>query len=355
MTGDNIHDVMAASPRQTVSVVARPALELLIGLAAAVAPDKQHAETWATPPDWSPELAAAVSACGERSGELWLHLLGPALDLPPTDARAFVDALDGLDAVELRRHLVGVYVPAWVSLVGAETLERGAAGERDAVEALLDHPRYYAGRARESLETLLGVPPEETKARLLAALRLFAEEVLAPIEDELMASLTAEAEGTRRRAAVLSARDLIAEATQGYLYDAEPEFERIVLVPHVAARPLLLLCQHRDARIICYPLTEDRPDPEAALADRAIALGRAIGDAKRVRILRRLAAGDATLDELATETGLAKSTTHHHLTHLRVAGIVGLRGNARAYWYALRPEGLAEAQRTVGALEQPPR
>jgi len=354
MSGTEVRDVMPWPPRRGVEVEARPALELLIGLSAATVADGPVAETWAAPPSWSAELAEAVAACGESSGEVWLHLLGPALELPAPDARTFVERLGELDALELRRHLVGVHVPAWVTLVGEDALERGATGEPDAVEALLVHPRYYAGRARESLETLLGVGPEETRTRVLSALRLFADEVFAPVEAGLVAMLGAEAEETRRRAGTLAPRDLIAEVTRGYLYEPEPELPRVVLVPHVAARPLLLLCQHRDARVICYPLAEERLDPEAALAERATALGRALGDAKRLRILRRLAAADATLDELAAETGLARSTTHHHLTHLRAGGLVSLRGNARGYWYALRAEGLAEAQRTLEVLRQPP-
>ena len=83
-------------------------------------------------------------------------------------------------------------------------------------------------------------------------------------------------------------------------------------------------------------------------------LGRALGDGRRVAILRRLASGDATLDELAGAAGLAKSTAHHHLAQLRAAGLVTLRGNARGYWYALRSEGLAEAQRAIGDLVHAP-
>jgi DNA-binding transcriptional ArsR family regulator len=245
-------------------------------------------------------------------------------------------------------------VPAWVTLVGVEALEAGAAGDEDAVAALLEHPRYYGTRARESLSVLLGVAAEETKDRLLAALRLFAEEVFAPREAEVTERLAVEAEATRSRAEALAPRDLIAAVTRGYLYDPEPEFARVVLVPHEGARPLLLLCQHRDARIVCYPLPHEPLDPEAELSERAVAVGRAIGDARRVRILRRLVEADATLDELADAVGLARSTTHHHLTQLRAAGLVALRGNARGYWYALRPEGLAEAQRAIGGLALPP-
>ena len=68
---------------------------------------------------------------------------------------------------------------------------------------MLGHPRYYAGRARESLTLLLGVDPAETKERLLAALRLFASEVFAPREQEVMAPLVAEVEATRGRAEAL--------------------------------------------------------------------------------------------------------------------------------------------------------
>jgi DNA-binding transcriptional ArsR family regulator len=355
MSSPTVKDVMPWPPRLAVEVEARAALELLAGLSAATAPGETHEETWAWPRrDWSPALGSAVAAVGDRSGEAWLHLLGLALELPPSGALAFVDALEEIAPSELRRHLVGVYVPAWVTLVGRETLERAARGDQAAIDEALAHPRYYAGRARESLTAVLAVPPAETKELLLTALRRFAQEVFAPLEDEVMAPLVAAAEATRSRAATLPPRELIAEVTRGYLYDPEPEFASVVLVPHAAARPLLLLCQHREARIICYPLAAAQPDAEGALAERAVALGQALGDTRRVRILRRLARGVATLDELAEETGLARSTTHHHLTRLRAGGLVALGGNARGYWYALRPEGLAEAQRAVGELARAP-
>jgi DNA-binding transcriptional ArsR family regulator len=355
MSETAVRDVMPWPPRLAVEVETRPALELLIGLSAATSVAEPHEETWAWPrAGWSDELGVAVAACGERSGEAWLHLLGLALELPPSPALEFVDALAGIDARELRRHLVGVYVQAWATLVGAEALEAAAEGDEAAVAQLLDHPRYYGTRARESLSALLAVSAEEARNRLLAALRLFAEEVFEPRAEDVMSRLDAEADAARARADALPPRDLIAGVTRGYLYDPEPEFARVVLVPHEGARPLLLLCQHRDARVICYPLAQERLDPEAELAERAVAVGRALGDPRRVRILRRLVASDATLDELAEAVGLARSTTHHHLTQLRAAGLVALGGNARGYWYALRPEGLAEAQRAIGGLALPP-
>ncbi len=355
MNEATVRDVQPWPPRLAVEVEARPGLELLVGLSAATSGGESLDESWAWPRvGWSGALARAVRAAGERSGEAWLHLLGLALELSAYSAAGFVDALEEVDPLELRRHLVGVHVPAWVTLVGADALEHAAAADDAAIATLLEHPRYYAGRAPEALPGLLDGSPEETKARVLDALRLFAAEVFSPREDEIMSLLVASAEAARHRAEALAPRELIADVTRGYLYEPEPEFARVVLVPHVGSRPLLLLCQHRDARVICYPLAEEPSDPEASLAERAVAVGRALGDGRRVQILRRLALAEATLDELAEASGLARSTTHHHLTQLRAAGLVALRGNARGYWYALRPEGLTDAQRAIGELRRAP-
>ena len=346
---------MSSAPSPALEVEARPALELLIGLSAATSPKERREESWLPArTTWSPELASAISVVGERSGEAWLHLLGLALELPAEDAGTFVDAVSRVDARELRRHLVGVYVPAWEAMVGADTLSRAALGDASAIATLLQHPHYYAGRAAEALSPLLELSAKETKRRLTEALRIFAAEVFAPRETDVMAELGEEAEKARALASTLAPQALISAVTRGYVYEPEPEFERVVLVPHAAARPLLLLCQHRAARVICYPVSPERLDPEESLSDRTVRLGRALGDERRVHILRRLASGDATLDELAHASALAKSTAHHHLGQLRAAGLVSLRGNARGYWYSLRPEGLADAESVLGELANAP-
>lgn len=268
----------------------------------------------------------------EGSSELWLHLLGLALERPDD----IVGAVRACDPRELRRHLVGVHVPAWRGLVGADALEETARGDT----SLLDHDRYYAGAARGALEPLLPLTPAQTKRRILAALE--AVHVEPAVLEEL------ERDAAAKRALAVSPEDLIDIAAGGYRYDPEPELDRVVLVPHAAARPWLLLCQHERTRIICYPL----PSPEA-LADRALALGRALADEGRVRMVRRLAAGDASLTELAEIAGVARSTAHHHLAQLRAAGLVTMRGNARGYRFVLRPDGLAGARRTLSELAAP--
>ena len=53
-------------------------------------------------------------------------------------------------------------------------------------------------------------------------------------------------------------------------------------------------------------------------------LSKALGDEKRLRILRALAEGEKTLMELAEMFGVAKTTMHHHMIVLRSAGLVAV-------------------------------
>ena len=157
---------MPTAPKLTVEVEARPALELLIGLSAATSPAETHDESWV------PLARALVARAPRRPSSRSENALARRgctfsawrSSCRAGDAQSFVEALARVDALELRRHLVGVHVPAWVGLVGASTLEQAATGDEKAIATLLEHPRYYAGRAAEALPTLLSVPPQGDEA-----------------------------------------------------------------------------------------------------------------------------------------------------------------------------------------------
>ena len=189
---------------------------------------------------------------------------------------------------------------------------------------------------------MLPLTAAETKRRLLAVLRRFVAEVFEPAEAGVRAALEADAAVKRALAARVTPDALITTAARGFVYEREAEASRVVLAPQLASRPWLLLCQHRDARIICYP-AEEQAEAERDVRERALALGRALADDARIRILQRLAHGEASLNELTELTGLAKSTAHHHLGQLRTAGLVILRGNARSYRYDLSPDAVGDA------------
>jgi DNA-binding transcriptional ArsR family regulator len=346
-----VRDAMAAPAPLCVEIEAGSRFELLIGMYATGMPSEERDRSWAPRlEDCPPATRAALTVLGEGAGEIWLHLLGLALEQRSGDASTFIASVGAVKPLELRRHLLGVYVPAWTELIGADVLERAVRGDTRAAKRLLTHERYYGGRARESLAGLLPLTPAETKQRLLAALSAYAYEVFRPEEERLRLELQEDEAAKRLLARSLSGGELITASARGYVYEPEPEFRRVVLVPHAAARPWSLLCQHRDARIICYGIAESELDPERARADRLERLGRALGDSKRVAILLRLRQAPATFAELADEVGLARSTTHHHLAQLRAAGLIVLHGNARNYRYTLDPDGVAGAEALLGSL-----
>jgi DNA-binding transcriptional ArsR family regulator len=306
-------------------VAAGTAFELLVALAGASA---RPSDTLA------PELREALDAVGDAAGESWLNLLGVALDFgPPYEAARLGDAVEQMDPVDIRRHLLGGYAWSWCTLAGADTIEAAAAGDRAAGRKLLAHKRYYAGKARESLSVLLPLDPAETRDRLSHVLAVGGR-LLVDATAEGLQTAAAEATTTLASAPLPEA---IERVTGGYRYASEVEAERVLLIPHLQPTPWLVLAQHRGSRLIVY-----RARAEQDVTERVAALGRALADPKRVEILRLLAHGVDSASRLVAETGLTRSTVHHHLSQLREARLVDLEGNARAYRYRPRQDALQE-------------
>src|SRR6266496_4407419 len=123
----------------------------------------------------------------------------------------------------------------------------------------------------------------------------------------------------------------------------EPGIDGVLLLPHLAMRPYLLLCQHRNERVCGYPVREEdlAARPGRDLTTTLLRVLGALHDEQRPEIVTVLAVGPATLHELADRLGLAKSTVHHHMGRLRLGGLVTLTRNPdRSYSYALRWPGL---------------
>ncbi|RJL35473.1 ArsR/SmtB family transcription factor [Bailinhaonella thermotolerans] len=71
----------------------------------------------------------------------------------------------------------------------------------------------------------------------------------------------------------------------------------------------------------------------------AAALFHSLADENRLRIVARLARGEARVVDLVGELGLAQSTVSKHLACLRGCGLVGYRAEGRQSFYSLtRPE-----------------
>src|SRR5207247_11203533 len=98
--------------------------------------------------------------------------------------------------------------------------------------------------------------------------------------------------------------------------------------PSYIAQTCNSVAETYDTRIFCYPVAEeniaaDKNVPPARL----VKLAKALADERRLRILKKLATGSFTLQEMAEDFGVAKTTLHHHIITLRSAGLVRMNLN----------------------------
>ena len=88
----------------------------------------------------------------------------------------------------------------------------------------------------------------------------------------------------------------------------------------------------------------------AAGVNPVVALFRSLGDETRLRIVARLAAGEARVVDLTAELGLAQSTVSKHLACLRDCGLVDYRSAGRQSFYALTRPELMDLLQAAGDL-----
>ncbi len=119
-----------------------------------------------------------------------------------------------------------------------------------------------------------------------------------------------------------STEQLIEIAT-GWEYVPEPGIRRVVLVPSYIMRPWNTEVERHDTVIFCYPVAEESITADENVPPaRLVKLAKALADERRLRILKKLATGSYTLQEMAEDLGVAKTTLHHHVIALRSAGLV---------------------------------
>ncbi|HUQ44524.1 MAG TPA: metalloregulator ArsR/SmtB family transcription factor [Candidatus Limnocylindria bacterium] len=97
----------------------------------------------------------------------------------------------------------------------------------------------------------------------------------------------------------------------------------------------------------------DQPDELRALR----IVHKALADVNRLRIVQRLAQGDATVSELIERVGLSQPLVSWHLGRLRVAGLIQTRRVGRETVSRLLPEAFdafAEYERRVLGIRDVP-
>jgi len=279
-------------------------------------------------------LPQAVSRASTKlrtpHGDAWSGLFAR---MATEDGRAgdFATVLEGIERMppsDLKLTMLGFARAA--NPRDASVYRAVAAGERGAVAAM----RRIAeseGRAEE-VEPILRITATDLRSLVLEALR---DLPTALYDGPGMAELL-ERDAVAASEQLFDSRDLetvVERLTRGLMYKPEPGITGLVLVPSLVHRPWTLVLDHGRRKVFCYPcrLESELSAPDLGL----IAIYRALGDGTRLRILRRLAGGPASVAQMSDQLGLAKSTVHEHLLSLRTAGLVRLPASGG---FELEPE-----------------
>ncbi|MDJ0791573.1 MAG: metalloregulator ArsR/SmtB family transcription factor [Acidimicrobiia bacterium] len=291
----------------------------------------------------SPDTIHQLDEIG--SGDVWIALM-PLL--PETQAGGTVDdfikLLAAMDAADLRYRLIQVHDKYLASQ--QELLADAAEGDAAAIEELvstseLDSPDLK--QWRDTLQYLLMMDPDETRNLLVDVLRRAQDEAFAPHEASFRPYLDADYRSKRAMARRVSPERLLEIATSGINFTDERAYKPIVLMPTMVARPWVVFAAGPDFFLLGYPVSDEiLEQDDDAPPQWLVKLHKALGDERRLRVLRSLADGDASLAELADRHDIAKSTLHHHLMLLRSAGLVRLHVGTEKR-YSLREETLGDA------------
>lgn len=287
----------------------------------------------------APELFVQASCC---------HLLGLASSCPlPRDVPALLAFLEAIHPTEFYLGLMGYYSRSLRKLIPSSTILQASKGDQQAqhsfLQAVSDDTSY-----QEGLRYLFAHEVQEIKATLLATLHYWYKTIFRDMEAEIMPILERDAEAKRELRQSIPEDRFIEVATNGYDYIPEPFISTIVLAPSFVGRPSIVFTDYHDCKIFCYPvddesLTVDKDAPP----ERLVRLYKALGDERRLRILKKLTTGNFNLQEIADAFGVGKSTLHHHMVTLRSAGLIRLRSSDKRY--SLRQEMLPGAAELLAA------
>lgn len=234
-----------------------------------------------------------------------------------------------------------------------EVADRGAWTEAD-LERLRSAPEARnlapAGRLSQVLD--IWASPRAFGERFLQAVQSYQQNFFAEEEERILPTLQEALALAQEQATRLPLSELVEQLSQGLEIKEVNEQEQIILVPsfwgsplsffgYPASRQLLLTFGARplDASLI----------PGDVVPDMLLQALKALADPTRLRILHYLSQGPLTPSELARRLRLRPPTVTHHLSALRMAGLVHImleKVKDENNRYMTRPEAI----RAMGEL-----
>ena len=359
-----------------VEILVCETYDFLLSLHVSLASPEYDYADYAVGRPWIESARARISACDAsalgtlgrylgdgRPGSLHATLISLVSQCPkPCDTLTFLDWLTTVPPARFAEVLLdqeGLGID-WHDLLAAIFAEApvgegvGAGGNDSRAVALERLLMRYAEDVRGTVRAILD-DVEQTRAELLAALRLWYEAVFAAEVPRLLPLLRREAAALDRQRAEMPLEPFIEQTMRGVQWQRPAGLRRVVFAPSYFCRPAVFYHFWQGTLTFCAPLQYTGPEVEEQQADprapseSTLRFFEALGDKTRLRILRLLTEHEMYLTELSGKLGLTKATTKHHMVYLRAAGLVTLYDRDRLTYYALRPDVALDAARRLEA------
>jgi DNA-binding transcriptional ArsR family regulator len=279
------------------------------------------------------ELVDRVERVMMGDVDTFIHLTGIVYDTPaPRDVPAFLEHLHQTDPNEIRLHLVQFYARETRRSTPASVIRAAIDGDPAARDEFLrtSHPEWEPWTTY--LTRVLDQDGEAFKAELIGVLEAWADRVWKPESLTIMPIIERDADAKRELLRELPLDRFITTATNGVEFAPRPGIDRVVMVPSFVNRPLVTYNELGETLLIIFPVADESVSADAdAPPLRLVRLSKALGDEKRLRILRTLADGEKSLMELAEMFGVPKTSMHHHMIVLRSAGLVAVGVGQKRY------------------------
>jgi len=187
------------------------------------------------------------------------------------------------------------------------------------IEACLNH-KFFP----DYIEFICGVPIDILKSHLTTLMQGWYETIIKPDESYTLSILKKDFEARSIMKEKLTPEKFV-EWTTGSIYAPEPTVTDVLLIPQYIYRPWTVGADDINTKIFYYPVSDESiiDGNDIYIPPFALVQGyKALGDEMRLKIIKFLYEGDATLQDLTGKLNIAKSTVHHHLSLLRAARIV---------------------------------
>ncbi len=163
----------------------------------------------------------------------------------------------------------------------------------------------------------------------LTLLKAWNEQYFQHMDPDLSGRLNRDAEEKNDKLKNQSQEDVVLEASHFIIETTS--VKSVCLIPAIHLQPMSFIDHLKDTLYITYPLKDAKDELTEVLR-----FTKALGDEKRLKILKFLSHEPSTFTNIVSEFGMAKGNIHHHLSILRGAGLLNIhiRDKRNTFYYS---------------------